>query len=250
MWHECEGGRGSCEMASCLRKYLKALPDTVTEVTFFSDRCGGQNLNKFVAAMFLSIILEIPHLQTVNLKFLVVGHSEMECDSMHSSIAREQKRVGKALWPEDWKTIARSARRKGDKAYLVHDLNQQDIYDFKKFIDNNMVVRKLDEDNKPVRWQKICWMSFTKSKPFIMGFKENYDEKDFRFLNFNKKSKRFVNPASTLQLLYKGPIPISNAKYNNLTSLFTLKPPALVDYYNLPHEKRARDVVDEEGNSD
>lgn len=76
-------------------------------------------MNKFVAAMCLTAAQEIPHLQTIDLKFLVVEHREMECDSMHSAITTELKRVGKAYWSADWKNIARSARRKGDKPYSI-----------------------------------------------------------------------------------------------------------------------------------
>ncbi|XP_062715776.1 uncharacterized protein LOC134291697 [Aedes albopictus] len=103
MWNETEGGRGSCEIASSIYVFLKSLPVETTEVVFYSDRCGGQNLNKFVAAMFLLAVQEMDHIEKVDHKFLVSGHSEMECDSMHSAIGTELKRVGQASWPEDLK---------------------------------------------------------------------------------------------------------------------------------------------------
>ncbi|KAJ8930717.1 hypothetical protein NQ314_016444 [Rhamnusium bicolor] len=113
MWHEGQGGRGSCEIASLLFRHFQSLPNSIEEVKCFSDRCGGQNLNKYVVAMCMYAVQVIENLKTIHLKFLTPGHSEMECDSMHSAIGTEFKRVGKALWPGDWKTIARSARKKG-----------------------------------------------------------------------------------------------------------------------------------------
>nr|CAH7749984.1 unnamed protein product [Callosobruchus chinensis] len=122
MGHEGQGGRGSCEIASYVYPYFKSLPNTVEEVRCFSDRCGGQNLNKYMVAMCMHAVQSIENIKVIELKFLVSGHGEMECDSMHSAINTEFKRVGKALWPGDWKVIARSARKKGDKPYNVFDV--------------------------------------------------------------------------------------------------------------------------------
>ncbi|KAK9730772.1 hypothetical protein QE152_g14230 [Popillia japonica] len=74
---------------------FKCLPYTVEHIVCYSDRCGGQNLNKFVASMCLKVVPQVPHLKTIDLKFLVKGHSEMECDSIHAVIATEFKRAGK-----------------------------------------------------------------------------------------------------------------------------------------------------------
>lgn len=83
MWNEVEGKRGSCEIASCLYTYFKSLPENIKHIICYSDRCGGQNLNKYVAAMCLTAVQEIPHLQTIDLKFLVVGHSETPCTLLY-----------------------------------------------------------------------------------------------------------------------------------------------------------------------
>lgn len=243
MWHESEGGRGSCEISSALFKFLNSLPPTVEEIRFFCDRCGGQNLNKFVAGMFLLAVQKIPQLTSIDLKFLQSGHSEMECDSMHSAIGTEFKRVGQVNWPEDWKTIARSARRKNDKPYLIHSLNTEDIKDWKKFVDLNMTIRKKDEDGNPVNWQKMCWLNFTKSRPLIIRFKETFVEQ-FRNLNVHKRARPRTKPEETLTQLYNGSIPIPEDKYKNLLSLFETKPkPALSRvfkpfYESLPYSKK------------
>ena len=43
MWDESHAKRGSCEIATCLLLYLRSLPKTVEDVTFYSDTCSGQN---------------------------------------------------------------------------------------------------------------------------------------------------------------------------------------------------------------
>lgn len=225
MWHEGQGGRGSCEIASLLFKYFESLPHTVEDIRCFSDRCGGQNLNKYVVAMCMYAVQKIENLKIIHLKFLTSGHSEMECDSMHSAIGTEFKRIGKALWPGDWKTIARSARKKGDKPYKVHDIETKDFYDWKEFAENNMTIRKMDTENKPVLFQKICWFQFKKENRFEFEFKKSFKEENFRRVDCSKKAQSH---------------PLTEAKYNDLMSLFSIKPSALSqDYYtfycNLPH---------------
>ncbi|KAJ8878049.1 hypothetical protein PR048_022512 [Dryococelus australis] len=150
-WTEVEGKKGSCEIASCLYQYFKSLPADVSHISCFSDSRGGQNINKFVVAMYLTTVQELPNPDNIDLKFMVVGHSEKECDLMHSAITTEQKRVGKVNWPADRKTIVRN-----------------------------------DIDGKPVHLQKMCWQHFTKQRPFVMQFKEDFHE-EFKALDCNKK---------------------------------------------------------------
>lgn len=248
MWSEIEGKRGSCEIASCLYSYFKSIPENVQHIICYSDRCGGQNLNKYVAAMCLTAVQEIPHLQSIDLKFLVVGHSEMECDSMHSAISTELKRVGKANWPADWKTIARCARRKGDKPYLVHDVTHPQILDWKTYSDRTLIFRKEDETRKLVSWQKMCWLNFAKCTPFIINFKEDFDG-EFRRLNCNRKT-RTSSVTSTLKPLYLSQLPLKKEKYDDLMSLFKMNPPALPTEYkpffeNLPFQGEKRKTAQE-----
>lgn len=235
MWTEVDGKRGSCEIATCLFTYFKSLPDTVTKIQCFSDRCGGQNLNKFVAGMCLTAVQEIPHLENIDLMFLVVGHSEMECDSMHSAISTEFKRVGKAYWPQDWKTIAKCARRKGDKPYIVHDVKNEDFLDWKTHAEQKLMFRGKDEEHKTVSWQKMCWMNFSKSRPFILRFKENFDD-EFRTLNCKRRIGASSSNTNNIEQLYHDKLPIQRDKFNGLLKLFETKPPAIPTEYKSYYE--------------
>lgn len=71
--------------------------------------------------MSLTAVQEIPKFQTI--KFIVVCHSEIECDSMHSALSTELTRIENLNWAEDGKILARSAIRRGVKPYLVHDVS-------------------------------------------------------------------------------------------------------------------------------
>lgn len=242
IWHEGQGGRGSCEIGSLLFQYFQSLPNNIEEVRCFSDRCGGQNLNKYVVAMCMYAVQMIENLKVIDLKFLTPGHSEMECDSMHSAVGTEFKRVGKALWPGDWKTIARSARKKGDKPYIVHDIQAEDFRDWKAFADNHVTMRKTDTNNEQVLFQKLCWFRFKEDNPYEYECKEYFRDKHFKRVDCRKKALRGLS-VNIPPPCYPQGHPITEAKYKDLMSLFLMKPAALsrdyFDFYsNLLHGRK------------
>lgn len=91
-WNECNGKRGSSEIGTCLLEWFKSLPDYVKAVSLFSDTCGGQNRNQFMAALLLYIVQTYP-IEIIEHKFLESGHTKMEVDSMHAAIEFAQKNV-------------------------------------------------------------------------------------------------------------------------------------------------------------
>nr|CAH7752947.1 unnamed protein product [Callosobruchus chinensis] len=91
VWDETHGKKGSTEIGTCILKYLYELPETVTHVSSFSDTCGGQNRNKYVAAAMLFAVNKIHHLNVIDLKFMESGHSYLEADAMHATIERARK---------------------------------------------------------------------------------------------------------------------------------------------------------------
>lgn len=72
MWHVEEASRGSNEMGSCLLKYTDKLAPSVKHLIAFSDNCGGQNKNKFIARFWMYIVKNT-NVKTVDHKFLVPG---------------------------------------------------------------------------------------------------------------------------------------------------------------------------------
>ena len=75
------------EIMRCIRRYLNKFKGK--EVVMFSDTCGGQNYNRFIAALLLWIIRNHTTLESIDYIFMVQGHSDIEVDSMHSAIERK-----------------------------------------------------------------------------------------------------------------------------------------------------------------
>lgn len=116
-WSEVNGKGGSCEVGSCVLKYIEQLPEHVKELSIFSDTCAGQNRNANIVALFLNLV-QTSNLQIVDQKFLESGHSYMEVDSMHSAIEK-QKKFMSIYCINDWLNIFKAARVRDPKKNLT-----------------------------------------------------------------------------------------------------------------------------------
>lgn len=109
-WSEINGRKGSSEIGSILYHYLsQCVPVHVSEVAFFSDTCGGQNRNQYIASLLLWAVHKVDHIKIIEHKFLESGHSYMEVDSMHSSIESARKHTSIFSMAE-WLNVFRRAR--------------------------------------------------------------------------------------------------------------------------------------------
>jgi len=85
---------------------------------------------------------KFPNLLEINHKFLESGHSQMECDSIHSTTETAKKKTS-VFVPSQWNTIITMARH--GKSYHVVPLTYADTLDFKDFVqksENYNVVRR------------------------------------------------------------------------------------------------------------
>ena len=62
------------------------------EFVCFTDNCGGQNKNKFIAAMYLHAVRTLSVERICHI-FLERGHTENEGDSVHATIERAARRA-------------------------------------------------------------------------------------------------------------------------------------------------------------
>jgi len=90
MWNESETKKGANEIATCLFQFMAMMKkDGVTEFIFYSDKCGGQNQNRFLFSMWecaaFTLKVKITH------RFLERGHTQNEGDSRHACIKNSKK---------------------------------------------------------------------------------------------------------------------------------------------------------------
>ncbi|KAL4126982.1 hypothetical protein QTP88_011180 [Uroleucon formosanum] len=111
MWHEAIGGRGSNEIASCLYQKILNLLNNVTHIITYSDKCGGQNRNINMAAMLSLVTANSSTLHIIDQKFLLPGHTHLECDVDHTKIERAKKFSDIPIMiPRDWYQFVRTVK--------------------------------------------------------------------------------------------------------------------------------------------
>ena len=217
IWDETEGKRGSSEIATCILMYLRSLPRTVTDVTIYSDCCGGQNRNRNLTAALMHALKEVPNIQVINQKYLETGHTHMECDSMHAAISLAKKCTPIYVTSE-WDIILRVARR--GKRYTVVPLKHTSFFNFEKMAASTVHNTKTDTGGRRVNWLHIRCTKLRKDQPDLMFFKTDLDEDDYRTMRLTGTSKRHrPAPMKTPPLRYNSKLPISKAKHQDLLTL-------------------------------
>ena len=86
-----------------------SLQRNIKHVILYSDACAGQNRNQFIATCLMHAVTTLPNIETIDHKFLESGHTQMECDSMHSAIEFARKKT-EIYVPQQWSTVIRMAR--------------------------------------------------------------------------------------------------------------------------------------------
>ena len=228
-WSEIDGRRGASEIGTCLLTHLKNLDEKVETVDLFSDACGGQNRNQFIAAVLLYAV-HVTKLREMRLNFLESGHTHMECDSVHSAIEYSQKNLP-VFSVNEWNNIIRSARP-GRHPYRVHQLQWYDFVDAKQLAAETISNRKTDIFGNTVNWLKLKRLVFRQESPNSMFY--SYDGRTIlNEVTVRKRhSGRHVGKPD-IQKLYSGKLPISKAKKEDLLSLCSARliPDEYIHFY-------------------
>lgn len=217
-WHETDGERGSDEIGTAILRQVERLSGQAKEIIFYCDCCGGQNRNKFIGALLLFINNNF-NFDKVSIKYLESGHTQMEVDSMHSSIEQAKKNVS-VYSPDEWMTIIRNSRRR--QPYTVYKQTFGDVKDLKHLFKSLKHPLKKNSNNDQVNWLKIKTLQVRKSDLNSIFYTESWASP---MLEINvKDGKRKVNsePIPTnIVNKFAANLPISVAKYKDLKSLCT-----------------------------
>ncbi|CAH0723007.1 unnamed protein product, partial [Brenthis ino] len=196
-WSEVNGRKGSSEIGSILLHYFSnCVPENIKEISLFSDTCGGQNRNQYVSALLLWAVQKINNLRVIEQKFLESGHTQMEADSMHSSI-ESAKKNNSVFSMMDWISIFKRARRRQTikvdgkiiirEPYRVKEFKFDEFFDLKHLANTLMKNRTKDDKGKQVQWLKIKRIRYVKGQDRKIFF--NYDMSDnFNFIEIQEKS--------------------------------------------------------------
>lgn len=230
VWTENEAGRGAQEIASCLTKHIKEnISDKTTELTLWSDSCGGQNRNIKMTLM-LKAVLSHSSLKIIRMRFLVSGHSFLPNDSDFSDVECALKHQQRLYLPEDYIRIMEECRTKNK--FKVSRMLSSEFYGTAE-LEKQIVNRKVDVGNKKISWLKTREILLDKEKPFSIFLRTNFDD-DSDYAEIDIRKKQLGRPAMFKDLLMpmwlKGK-KISNPKLVDIKSVMHLIPNDCKQFY-------------------
>lgn len=225
LWHESEGELSANSFASCVSDFIDKLDDNVKELVIYSDGCTYQNRNVTLSNTLLnkacSKNITIIH------KYLEKGHTQMECDSVHSTI--ENKIRNKPIYcPQNYVDYIKEARQNQpyEVMYLSHDF-------FKNYSSLNYYssIRPGSRVGDPVVTD-IRVLKYTGEGS--IEYKLNYSGE---FQDLPRRSKVKAPQANdTVEGLYQSQIPIKKTKFQHLQELKHVIPRDYHPFYDsLPH---------------
>lgn len=129
VWDETNGNLVASTFATIIIKHLRNIitrSQEINHIIIYSDGCFYQNRNVTLSNALLSFCVETNI--SIEHKYLVKGHTQMECDSTHSLIERKIKNRQINL-PSQFEQLIREAR-KTPIAFQVHHLQYDYFQDF------------------------------------------------------------------------------------------------------------------------
>ncbi|KAK4882616.1 hypothetical protein RN001_005935 [Aquatica leii] len=126
-FNKAEADLQASVFASCLIEYIKRHLTDSKPVIIYSDGCSYQNKNSVMANALLHLSSELKI--TIEQKYLVKGHTQMECDSVHALIERKIKNQSIYL-PSDYFRLCQESRK--TSPYETITLDHSFFKDFKK----------------------------------------------------------------------------------------------------------------------
>nr|CAH7752982.1 unnamed protein product [Callosobruchus chinensis] len=240
LWHEGEGELKSHCFASIICSFLatKVLPNMnpndKLNIILYSDGCGAQNRNSTLSNALLNFSVE--NNVCIIQKYLEKGHTQMECDSMHSTI--ERKISGRVInVPADYVNLLKTARinpRPYEVQYLDHTY-------FKNFSEINFVnsIRPGRKAGDPTV-QNIRALKYNSDGSIEYKIRHS-DEFQTLPVRFKKCS---AIPMESLPNLYHGKLKIKREKFEHLQALKILNMIKGLDERELKYDADATEVAD------
>ena len=232
LWTECSGKLDGSAYASL---YVDLITNEVAknhrlkEIILWSDGCNAQNRCSTLsgALLALSVKLSVVIIQ----KYLEVGHTQMEADSVHARIEKQIKAKQEIYTPEDYEKLIKNARMKP----APYETKMLDY----KFFDNYDTVNTISSirpgEDKPGEDQvhDIRAIKYENSQIYTKVFHDN----EWTPLD---EVRDVIVPEKNPPKSFRYPLKLSSTKWKHLTEmkeLGVIPDDAWDNYYSkLPHQ--------------
>lgn len=225
LWNETEGCLSSNEFGSIISNFvlsLLPLPTDKEKIILYSDGCAYQNRSTNICNALLHIA--VTKKVIIEQKYLEVGHTQMEADSIHSTIER-RLRFRSIQVPADYIAVIKEARI--SQPYLVQYIE----HGFFKSFDDHLFYKSV-RPGKGVGAPCVTDVrAFLYHPEGIIKFKFNFSD-EWSELPQRKITTMLPTDFHELPNLHKTRITIKKRKYNDLQELKTILPADYHSFYD------------------
>lgn len=222
-WTEVEGDVSANCFASCVRDLLADVisKGIVTRFTLFSDGCGYQNRNSLLSNALLDFA--VANGCEVTQKYLERGHTQMEVDSVHSSIEVRLKNRN-IYYPGNYCDVFRECRPQ--QPYELRELTHEFFLNFSsvKYVDSIRPGRAAGDPTV----HDLRLLRYVSSPAPKIEFKTDFDQE------FQELPQRIKMPRDQWEMerLFHGKLPIKKSKFEHLQQLKHVMPEIYHDFYD------------------
>lgn len=231
LWDESEGSLNANEFTSIICNFIcNAIPfQPGDEIILFSDGCCYQNRNTTLANGLLN--LAIQYNVTIIQKILEKGHTQMECDSMHSAIERRLRHQD-IYTPAGYVDACKHARMK-PKPYNVKYLHHNFFKNYNQTCTFYKSIRPGNKTGDPVITD-LRALSFNPNG--TIKYKLNHTA-DWQDLPQRRNGNAQSCPNEAIPNLYERRLKIKKEKWDHLQILKGVLEQEYHHFYDsLPHD--------------
>ncbi|CAM4665805.1 unnamed protein product [Leuciscus chuanchicus] len=221
VWHEGEGSLSASEFVSCIVDYLSAHTEPDTFI-LWSDGCGYQNRNAVLSNALLQFSMKKN--KVVIQKYLEKGHTQMECDSVHSVIERRLRDQDVYL-PAEYVNLMKRARVK-PHPYEVKYIDHTFFQDFTKL----RLCKSLRPGVRPGDPTVHDIRAIRYNNNGTMDFKINHS--DDWHPHPSHQLRNSTSDSHTVTPLYSDRLKIKELKFKHLQDLKEVIPKDFHSFYN------------------
>lgn len=209
-WHEGIAGRGGNEIASCLLKVITSGITTKKTLQIWCDNCAGQNKNRMILMVLIYLVAK-KYFNTIDLKFLVSGHSYMPCDR-DFGIIEKRKKVCPTMVPEEVAAMIREAKH--FQPFNVIMMTADDFYDFAKESDSFL-------NTTPIKISTLSWIRISRDDFAMIKTRQTFNTLEPWKLHNIFKKKHSLRSVESIQALseLKKSTAISEPKKKDLLAM-------------------------------
>lgn len=168
------------------------------------------------------MFLDVPEITHT---FLTTGHTQMPVDSMHSRIETQKQRAlksGPVYIPAQWVSIIKLAKKNG-KPYTTTEMDTKDFFDLSTLCNELGPNFNVNEQGEKFLMGDIVEVNVKKEKPFIVHYKTDFSQPDYKTIDirsYSKRNKTYPEKSTIImKQAYTEPPKISIAKKQDLLSL-------------------------------